>query len=120
MMFDAFSIHFRDTLRNSEASKKIDNRLVPAFAGGSERASFFSQKDRTVRLGSDQARSLQTCDGAIDRDVSYTQTFGQVHDSRFTKFSNKIRYGFDVIFSNFIGVFAAGLIEVLSLSFADD
>jgi hypothetical protein len=118
-MFYSLGIHFRDALGNAEAAKKINNGLVPAFAGDSERASFFSEKNGTVRLRSNQARSLQTRDGAIDSHVGDSQAFRQVHNARFAKLRNQIRDGFDVILGNLIGVFAAGLREVLSLAFAD-
>jgi hypothetical protein len=118
MVFDAFGVHLRNALGDAKAAKKINNGLVPAFAGDSERAPFFSEKDRPVRLGSDQARSLQTRDGAINGHVGDSQAFGQVHDTGLPKFRNKIRDSFDIILGDLIGVFAAGLSEVLSLAFA--
>lgn len=120
VMLDALGIHFRDAIGNPKASKEIDNRFVPAFARDGKRAPFFSEKNRAIRLGSNQAGILQTCDGSIDRNVGDAEAFGEIHDPRFAKFCHEVRNGFDVIFGNLVGMLTAGLGQVLCLAFAAD
>jgi hypothetical protein len=117
VMLDAFGIHFGDAFGNSEAAQESDDGIVPTFAGGGEGSAFFGQKNGTIWLGSHQAGMLQASDGAIDGDVSNAEAFGEVNDAGFTGFGNEVGDGFDVILSNFVGVLAAGLREVLGLSF---
>jgi hypothetical protein len=117
-MFNAFGIHLGDAFGNAEAAQKGDNGFVPVFAGGGEGSAFFSQKNGAIGLGSDEAGVLKTGDGAIDSDVGDSKAFGEIDDARLADFGNEIGDGLDVVFGDFVCVFAPGLGEVFGLSFA--
>lgn len=119
MMLDAFSIHFSDAFRDTEAEEERDDGFMPALARSGEGPAFFGQKNRAIWLGGDKTGLLQASNGAIDGDVGDAEPLGKVNDASFAEFHKQIGDCFDVILGDFIRVFAPGLSEILCLSFTD-
>jgi hypothetical protein len=116
MMLDPFRVPFRHAVWNSKGTKKCDDGLVTAFAGDREMAAFLGEENRPVRLRRDQFRLLQSRDGPVYGHVRYTESFGQVNNSRFSSLGYQVGNRFHVIFSYFAGVLPACLGKIRSLA----
>jgi hypothetical protein len=69
-----------------------------------------------VWLSGNQACVLEPGYGAVDSDMSHAEAFGEINDTGFADFCDQIGDGFNVIFGNLVGMFAASLGKVLGLT----
>jgi len=116
VMFDAFGVHFGDAFRDAKTAEEGNNDFVATFASGGKSSPFFGEKNRAVRLGGNKACVLEPSYGAIDGNVSHTESFGEVNDAGLAEFGNQIGDGFNVILGNLVRMFAASLGKVFSLA----
>jgi len=117
VVFNAFGVGLGNFLGDAETAQKRQYSFMPSPRFIRQPGAFVRQEYRAIGAGGDITISLQSGDGANDRNMSHAKAAGQIHGSRLSLSRGKIGDGLHVILRGFRGVFEAGAAQGRSLSF---
>lgn len=102
MMLDPFCVGSGNLRGNTHRFQKIDHDAVPGFGFDRKILSGLSEKDRAVRLATDEIRFLKALQSPDHGDVGNSHNLCQINGTRFADFLDEIRDGFHVILCPFL------------------
>ncbi|MGK0480767.1 MAG: voltage-dependent potassium channel beta subunit [Planctomycetota bacterium] len=100
VVFDALGVHFGGRCGDADGEEEAEDSGVSLLGRRSHRHAGFRQLDGAVGGGEDEAVSLETIDGATDRDVADAKALREVADAGLAASLEELGDGLNVVFGH--------------------